>query len=216
MRARLGLSPDETNDRIDPEQTATMRQARAVLNEAHLSRERAVTLVEQDVIARAEYDTVNATYQVALSRYQDTVEEVRNQQALMMQRRAELGLAEQQYKKFCLTYIYFGRIKFLMNLLSTNEAAQRLGVSARRVLALIEKGKLAAQKVGRDYAIEERALESVKVYGKPGRPPKQTTLVPKSSSEIRPADKARRKLNQVFGKAIEDEQKNSKKRGGKK
>ena len=59
-----------------------------------------------------------------------------------------------------------------MNLLNTTEAAQRLGVSARRVLALIEEGKLKAQKVGRDYAIEADALEGVKVYGKAGRPPK--------------------------------------------
>ncbi len=60
-----------------------------------------------------------------------------------------------------------------MNLLNTTEAAERLGISARRVLALIEEGKLKAQKVGRDYAIQESALESVKVYGKAGRPPKQ-------------------------------------------
>jgi len=98
VRTRLGLSPEGTNDRVDPELTATVRQARAVLNETQLNRERAATLVGQGVIARAEYDTVNATYQVALSRYQDAVEEVRNQQALMMQRRAELGLAEQQLK----------------------------------------------------------------------------------------------------------------------
>lgn len=98
VRTRLGLSPEGTNDRVDPELTATVRQARAVLNETQLNRERAATLVGQGVIARAEYDTVNATYQVALSSYQDAVEEVRNQQALMMQRRAELGLAEQQLK----------------------------------------------------------------------------------------------------------------------
>lgn len=62
-----------------------------------------------------------------------------------------------------------------MNLLNTTEAAERLGISARRVLALIEEGKLTAQKVGRDYAIQESALDSVKVYGKPGRPPKSKT-----------------------------------------
>jgi excisionase family DNA binding protein len=61
-----------------------------------------------------------------------------------------------------------------MNLLNTTDAAQRLGISVRRVLALIEEGKLRAQKVGRDYAIEEGALEGVKVYGKAGRPPKAT------------------------------------------
>ena len=62
-----------------------------------------------------------------------------------------------------------------MKLLSTNEAAVRLGISVRRVQALIEDGKLSAHKLGRDYAIEEIALESVKVYGKAGRPPKAET-----------------------------------------
>ena len=59
-----------------------------------------------------------------------------------------------------------------MKLLNTSQAAQALGVSERRVRALIAEGKLEAQKVGRDYAIEESALKSVKVYGKAGRPSK--------------------------------------------
>ncbi len=95
-RARVGLAADGTSDRVNPEQTGTVRQARAVLDEARLNRERAVKLVEQGVIARAEYDTVNAAYKVAESRYQDAVEEIRNRQALVSQRRSELALARQQ------------------------------------------------------------------------------------------------------------------------
>lgn len=59
-----------------------------------------------------------------------------------------------------------------MKLLNTSQAAEALGVSERRVRALIAEGKLIAQKVGRDYAIEESALKSVKTYGKAGRPTK--------------------------------------------
>ena len=62
-RARLGLAPDGTNDRVDPEQTATVRQARAVLDEARHSRDRAARLVEQGVIAKAEFDTATASIQ---------------------------------------------------------------------------------------------------------------------------------------------------------
>jgi excisionase family DNA binding protein len=62
-----------------------------------------------------------------------------------------------------------------MKLLNTAQAAEILGVSERRVRALITDGKLIAQKIGRDYAIEEKALRSVKVYRKPGRPPKSKT-----------------------------------------
>jgi excisionase family DNA binding protein len=59
-----------------------------------------------------------------------------------------------------------------MKLLSTDQAAERLGVSGRRVRSLIKEGKLRAQYVGGGYVIEESALDSVKVYGKSGRPPK--------------------------------------------
>jgi len=78
-----------------------------------------------------------------------------------------------------------------MNLLNTTDAAQRLGVSVRRVLALIEEGKLRAQKVGRDYAIEEGALEGVKVYGKAGRPPK--TKVEATNGQATPKKRAAKK-----------------------
>ena len=95
-RARLGLPPEGTNDRVDPEQTGTVRQARALLNEAQTSRDRASKLVAQGVIARAEFDAADAAHKVALARYQDAVEEVRNRQALLAQRRSELALARQQ------------------------------------------------------------------------------------------------------------------------
>lgn len=95
-RARVGLSPDGKDDRVTPEQTGTVRQARALLDEARVSRDRAARLVEQGVIARSEFDTMDANYKVAVSRYQDAIEEIRNRQALVAQRRSELALARQQ------------------------------------------------------------------------------------------------------------------------
>ena len=76
---------------------------------------------------------------------------------------------------YLLRYIYFQRMLARMKLLSTTETAVRLGVSERRVRSMITEGKLSAHRLGRDYAIEEKALAGVTVYGKPGRPPKQTT-----------------------------------------
>jgi excisionase family DNA binding protein len=73
---------------------------------------------------------------------------------------------------FHLRNIYFERINSIMKLLGVNEAAEKLGVSTRRVRALITEGKLAASYVGGGYIIEEAALNSVTVYGKAGRPPK--------------------------------------------
>jgi RND family efflux transporter MFP subunit len=95
-RARLGLAPDGTHDRIDPERTPVVRQARAMLNEAQRNYERAAGLWERRLIARAELDTAATTLQVAEGRYQDAIEEVRMRQAVLSERRSELEIARQQ------------------------------------------------------------------------------------------------------------------------
>jgi RND family efflux transporter MFP subunit len=95
-RARLGLSPDGADDRVTAEETGTVRQAKAVLEDARLKRDRAAKLVQQGITPRAEYDTVDSDYKVAESRYQDALEEIRNRQGLLAQRRSELNLAKQQ------------------------------------------------------------------------------------------------------------------------
>jgi RND family efflux transporter MFP subunit len=94
-RARLGLQPQGDDDRFDPEVTGTVRQARAVLEEARQNRQRVASLVESGVVARAEYESADAAFKVAQARYQDAVEEIRNRQALLAQRRTELSLARQ-------------------------------------------------------------------------------------------------------------------------
>lgn len=95
-RVRLGLSPDGSDDRVSAEDTGTVRQAKALLDDARLKRDRAAQLVQQGVTPRAEFDTVESDYKVALSRYQDALEEIRNRQGLLAQRRSELALAKQQ------------------------------------------------------------------------------------------------------------------------
>jgi RND family efflux transporter MFP subunit len=95
-RARLGLSLTGTDEQVDPEKTSIVRQARAVLDEARLSRERSRKLLEQSLIARAQDDAAEANLGVAEARYHDAIEEVRNRQATLTQRRSELDLARQQ------------------------------------------------------------------------------------------------------------------------
>ena len=60
-----------------------------------------------------------------------------------------------------------------MSLLTTKEVAERLGVSVRRVHALIQAERLPAQKFGRDYLIQEKDLKLV-AERKPGRPRKDS------------------------------------------
>ena len=95
-RVRLGLPAAGTDERVDAEQTAIVRQAQAVLDEARLTRDRGVKLLQQELIARAQLDTAEANLKVAEGRLQDAVEEVRNRQAIIAQRRSELDLARQQ------------------------------------------------------------------------------------------------------------------------
>ena len=58
-----------------------------------------------------------------------------------------------------------------MNLLTTSEVAARLGVTVKRVQAMIRDGRLPAEKMGRDYFIKEDDLKLVEDR-KPGRPRK--------------------------------------------
>jgi RND family efflux transporter MFP subunit len=95
-RARVGLSPEGKDDRIDVEKTGTVRQAQALLDDAKLKLERAESLFHRGVLAKAQLDGAEAEYKVALSRYQDAVEEIRNRQALVVQRRSELEITRQQ------------------------------------------------------------------------------------------------------------------------
>jgi RND family efflux transporter MFP subunit len=95
-RARIGLSPEGKDERIDPENTGTVRQARAILDQSKQNRERSAALFKQGVISRAQLDATEAEYKVALSRYQDAIEEIRNRQALVVQRRSEFEIAKQQ------------------------------------------------------------------------------------------------------------------------
>lgn len=95
-RVRLGLPPQGEDDQIVAENTSLVRQARAVLEEARLNRERAMRLVKDGVQAQAELDRTDSAYKVADSRYQDAMEEVRNREAVLVQRRSELAIARQQ------------------------------------------------------------------------------------------------------------------------
>ncbi len=62
-----------------------------------------------------------------------------------------------------------------MKLLTTPEVAERLGITLARVQQLIWKGRLPAQKIGRDYVINEDDLKLV-ADRKPGRPTKASKL----------------------------------------
>lgn len=58
-------------------------------------------------------------------------------------------------------------------LITTRQAAERLGISPRRIRQLIKSGQLSATKAGRDWLIDSDSLDSlVKVHRRVGRPRK--------------------------------------------
>jgi RND family efflux transporter MFP subunit len=95
-RARLGLPPDGEDDTIQIDNTSIVRQAKAALDEARRQKERIATFVQRGISARADLETAEAQLQIAEGRHQDALEEVRNRQAVLAQRRSELALARQQ------------------------------------------------------------------------------------------------------------------------
>lgn len=56
-----------------------------------------------------------------------------------------------------------------MELLSTKEAAERLGVTTARIRQLVQSGRLKGQKVGRDLVFTAEEIENFKPQ-KAGRP----------------------------------------------
>jgi RND family efflux transporter MFP subunit len=110
-RARLGLPVQGGDEQVDPEKTSIVRSARALLEEARLTRERTATFVARGISAKATLDSADASLQVAESRYQDALEEVRNRQAVLEQRRTELELARQAVRDSSLTSPLDGMVR---------------------------------------------------------------------------------------------------------
>ena len=95
-RVRLGLAAEGGNDKIDPEQTSTVRQAAAALKEARLTHDRMAKMWEDNYIARAELEAAVAQLAIAEAQHQNALQEVRIRQGLLFQRRSELEIARQQ------------------------------------------------------------------------------------------------------------------------
>jgi len=69
-RARLGLPVDGAQERICIEQTSVVRQARAVLDQAKLVRDRAASFAKDGIGSQADLDAAQAGFRVAEGRYQ--------------------------------------------------------------------------------------------------------------------------------------------------
>ena len=111
VRAGLGLSADSDVSKLDPERTALVREAAAVLQEARQNRDRVEHLWRQEYIARAEYDSSVAKLLVAEGRYQAAVEEIQNRIELLAERQSSLELARQQLADTTLLSPFDGAVR---------------------------------------------------------------------------------------------------------
>src|SRR5439155_8306164 len=84
------------DEKVDSNQTSTVKEARARLEEARKNRDRIVELNEQGILSQSERETADAAYEVAANRFRDALEEVNNRLAQLAQRRAEVEIARQQ------------------------------------------------------------------------------------------------------------------------
>jgi RND family efflux transporter MFP subunit len=95
-RVRLGLTADGMNEEVNAEQIAFVREARAQMESARSRLDRANQLFEKGLMAKADLDTVSGAYKVTEAQYADALDEAKNRQGVLAQRRSELEIARQQ------------------------------------------------------------------------------------------------------------------------
>jgi len=95
-RSAVGLTGDEVNDSLDPENSPPVRQERAIWNEAQTSLQRATSLKKQGAISQGEFDIIASAERVAEARYAAAVNAVREKLSMIAVKRVELALAQQR------------------------------------------------------------------------------------------------------------------------
>ena len=95
-RARLGLPPEGSDDRVDLDQTSTVKQATTKMEEATKNKKRIDELSRQGIISKSEVEIADANFEIAFGQHADALEEVRLRVALLAQRRVEHEIARQQ------------------------------------------------------------------------------------------------------------------------
>ena len=95
-RAHLGLELTGADDRVDPTLTSFVQESTAVLVEAQANRDRVLELSQQGIVPQSQLETAIATFGVASNRYSIALEDAKQRQAMVLQRRAEWEIARQE------------------------------------------------------------------------------------------------------------------------
>jgi len=95
VRMRLGLQPDDSEEKLDPTQAPAVVQEAALRNQARANLQRAQSLAPNHIITAEELDQCQAELEVAEARYRSALNSVGETVASIGLRRAELDLAKQ-------------------------------------------------------------------------------------------------------------------------
>jgi membrane fusion protein, multidrug efflux system len=107
-RAAVGLAPNDPVEKLVPENSPPVREARAVLDEAETKSKRWVQLRKQNAVTEADAEAVIAAEQVAAAKYSSSLNGVREKIALIGVRAAELDLAKQHLAEAVITAPFDG------------------------------------------------------------------------------------------------------------
>ena len=106
-RARLGLTDGAP---FDPAETAEARRTRAVMERAETDYQRYARLVEQQIVARAEYDLKRADALATRAQYEETLNQMRQLYQTLEAQKARVALARKALGDTAIRAPYTGLI----------------------------------------------------------------------------------------------------------
>jgi RND family efflux transporter MFP subunit len=111
IRAKLGLRPDEPEEKLDRMKAPTVVQERALVEECRFHHDRARTLLAQQAVAIEELQKHEVALRVAEARFAAALNTVDEQIALLGLRKAELALARQHQADAVITAPFQGVVQ---------------------------------------------------------------------------------------------------------
>jgi RND family efflux transporter MFP subunit len=207
-RVRLGLPPTGTNEDVDIERTSLVREARASMDGTRFRLDRATQLYEKGLMAKADFDVANSAYKVSEAQYADALDEARNRQGVLSQRKSELEIARQQLADAVLYAPIGGSVRQrsanvgqyvsagtpVVNLVQMNPVRLRTDVPEREALN-IRTGMLVRVTVeGTTTVHEGRVVRLSPSVDESNRTLLVETEIPNSSNVLRPGSFARAEI----------------------
>ncbi len=207
-RVRLGLPAEGGDDAIALDEMSGVRQAEATLAEMRAERERTRSLYEQKLVPKSDFDRMEAAYLVAESRRQDALEEAGIRQALLVQRRSDLAIAEQALRDSALASPLDGAVRRrhaspgeylavgapVATIVRTHPLRLRLAVPEREALSLSIGLRVNLRVEGDPATYEGRVVRLSPALSEPDRTLLVEAEVPNESGALRPGSFARAEI----------------------